>query len=137
MKRISGFIGSLSLLLLAFPPVALAANVISCPSDAAKGGQFNPLCNLTTDNLGSTLGTIITFAFIGATIIALAFLIYGGVKWTVSGGDKTAIEEARNHVISAVVGLVIVFLAFFIINIVVFLFTKQSLMNLQLPTLAP
>lgn len=137
MKRILALINSTLLYLFVSPVAALAitppptAPVVVCPT----GSQFNVLCTLTAANFGQTLGTLVTIAFVGAIIVALGFLIYGGLKWIVSGGDKTAIEEARNHIISAVVGLVIVFLVFFILNLVVYFFTGQSLISLKLPSL--
>ena len=61
---------------------------------------------------------IVSLLFVIGIIIAVAFLIYGGIKWILSGGDKSAVESARNHIVAAVVGLVIVLSAFFILNIV-------------------
>lgn len=141
MKKASGFIGGLTLLFLAIVPLAQAAshiptpvptgNVLTCPP-----GQFNALCNLTSGNFGATLGSLITLAFVAAIVVALVFLIWGGIKWIMSGGDKTALEEARNHVVAAIVGLVIVFLVFFVLNLLVFFFTGQPIFNLKLPTLS-
>ncbi|KKQ34775.1 MAG: hypothetical protein US51_C0028G0010 [Microgenomates group bacterium GW2011_GWA2_37_6] len=66
--------------------------------------------------LTRTLPAIITYLLIGATLLALAFIIFGGIKWITSGGDKTALEGARKMITYAIIGLVISFLAFFIIN---------------------
>ena len=55
-------------------------------------------------------------------LIALAFLIYGGVKWITSGGDKAGVEAARNMIVAAIVGLVIAFLVYFILQIIFSLF---------------
>lgn len=46
------------------------------------------------------------------------YLIYGGVKWITSKGEKTEVEAARNHIIAAIVGLIVVVLAVFIVSIV-------------------
>ena len=95
--------------------VAFAATdpieVDPCPSS----GTFASLCNIT---FGSLFPTLITAAFVIASLIALAFLIYGGIRWITSGGDKAGVESARNTIVAALVGLVITFLAYFIINIV-------------------
>lgn len=66
--------------------------------------------------LTTTLPAIITYLLIGATLLALLFLIFGGIKWIISGGDKTAVEGARKMITYAIIGLVIAFLSFFIIN---------------------
>ncbi len=61
---------------------------------------------------------IITLLFVIGIIIALAFLIYGGIKWIISGGDKAAVDAARKHIVAAIIGLVIVVTAFVILNFV-------------------
>jgi len=63
-------------------------------------------------------GFIINWLFIIGLIVAVAFLIYGGIKWILSGGDKTAVESARNHIIAAIIGLIIIVGAFFIVSII-------------------
>ena len=56
--------------------------------------------------------------FIAAFILALLFLLFGGIQWIISGGDKTKIEKARNTLTYAIVGLILVLLALFIINLI-------------------
>lgn len=116
-------------------PIAFAqGNANPCTSLHA----FSTLCNLTSDKFGFVVSTAITIILILTTIIAIFYIIYGGIKWILSRGDKEAVENARNHIVAAVVGLIIAFLAFFIINIVVgFFFPGKSLKDLSLPTLGP
>jgi hypothetical protein len=54
--------------------------------------------------ISAAVGTIIILA----ALLAFVFLILGGIQWITSGGDKTAMEGARNKITHAVVGLVIV-----------------------------
>ncbi len=137
MKRILQPAGIAGGLLLSFVPKVFAQagqsdrKVIDCPQ-----GTFNKLCNLSASNFGQLISTLITIAFIGATIIALAFLIYGGFKWIVSGGEKSALEEARNHIVASIIGLVIIFLSYFVLNLIVFFFTGQPLTNITFPTIS-
>lgn len=81
---------------------------IQAPEGIPSGGL--------SENSG-VIGWIITLLLIAASLIALAFIIYGGILWTTSGGDKTKIESARKTIIFAVIGLVLCFLSFFIIGI--------------------
>lgn len=119
--------------LTSFVPSAFAATVNACP----VSGQFRNLCNINASNFGPVLGSAITFVFVLATIIALAYLIWGGIKWIISQGDKQGVEGARNHIIAAIIGLVIIFLSYLIINIVLAFFAPgASLMNLQLPSIS-
>ncbi|MDO8269965.1 MAG: hypothetical protein Q7T54_04835 [Candidatus Levybacteria bacterium] len=132
MKKILGFASAFPALLMSAPQVFAQAtndNLNPCP----KAGQFSVLCGF--NDLGAVLGFVITIAFIIAVLIALFFLIWGGIKWITSGGDKGGVEAARNQIIAAVIGLIIVFLAFFILNLVLGLF-GLSLFSLKLPNIA-
>jgi uncharacterized protein YacL len=105
-------------------------NVNPCP----ETGQFQALCNLTGDNIGAIVGAVVTFLLVIAVLIALFFLILGGIRWITSGGDKGKVESARNTIIAAIIGLVIAFLAFFILSVALQFF-GLSLTNLELPTI--
>lgn len=52
-------------------------------------------------------------------IIAVVMLIIGGIKYVISGGDSKKVTDAKNTVLYAIIGLVIAFLAFAIVNFVV------------------
>jgi hypothetical protein len=95
-------------------------------------GQFTKLCNLNANNLGGIVGAAVTFILIIAVLIALFFLIWGGISWITSGGDKAKVESARGRIIASIVGLVIAFLAFFILSLALSFF-GLSLSNLVLP----
>lgn len=69
-----------------------------------------------TTSFGAVIGSALQFIFIIAVLLALGFLVFGGIKWITSGGDKGGVEAARGMIIAAIIGLVIVVLAYFIIN---------------------
>lgn len=52
-------------------------------------------------------------------IIAVIMLIIGGIKYVISGGDSKKVTDAKNTVLYAIIGLVIAFLAFAIVNFVI------------------
>lgn len=112
-------------------PAFAGASVNPCQN--IQGG-FSNLCNLNGNQLGPIIGAIVTFFLIVIAIIALFFLIYGGLRWVTSGGDKAKVDEARKTVIAAIIGLVIAFLSFFILSVVLGFF-GLSLSNLSLPKL--
>src|SRR5438067_13621175 len=64
------------------------------------------------------IGVAIGMLFIIAAVLALGFIVYGGIKWITSEGDPKNIQGARNMIIYAVIGLMIVFLAYFAVNII-------------------
>lgn len=56
------------------------------------------------------------FAFSGT--VAVFIIIFSGIKFITSGGDAKQVEGARKTLTYAVIGLIVVLIAYFIINIV-------------------
>lgn len=50
--------------------------------------------------------------------IAVIMLIWGGLRYITSGGDSKKITDAKNTILYAIIGLIIAFLSFAIINFV-------------------
>lgn len=124
------------------PSISLAAYFIFVSSafaetkvNACAEGQFNPLCKLTTSDFGSVVGPFIQLIFALAVIVALFYLVWGGFKWLTSGGDKQAVTSAREHIVAAIIGLVIIFLSYFIINILLGFFGVGGLNSITLPAI--
>ena len=120
----------LSLALPAFAQV----DIDPCPKGTGGGTDFSGLCNLDANNIGTVVSGVITVLLIGSAIIALFFLIWGGIRWITSGGDKAKVDSARQTIIASIIGLIIALLAFFIITVVLGLF-NLSLTDLTLPKL--
>src|SRR3989344_344086 len=134
MKKLSALIFSSATYFTLVPSVFAAfpeTPINPCPQGGGVG--FDVLCSLDLE--GGVIGTLITVAFILAVLIALVFLIFGGIKWIISGGDKTKVEEARGTIVAALVGLVLVFLAFFVIQLLLSFFNLGSIQDLKLPDL--
>lgn len=72
----------------------------------------------TNIGLSQLLSFAVTTLIIIAILLTLFFLIYGGINMITSGGDKQKVVQARLKLTYAVVGLIIVFLSFFIVNFV-------------------
>lgn len=81
-----------------------------------------PFANLGNIEPGPVISTLIIVILIVAVILALIYLLIGGAQWITSGGDKARTEAARGKITAALVGLVIVFLAWAIIFIINTLF---------------
>ncbi len=50
-------------------------------------------------------------------------LIIGGIRYTISGGDSTAVTSAKNTILYAVIGIIVALLAYAIVNFVLDSFT--------------
>jgi len=58
--------------------------------------------------IGTLISALVGTLLILAALITFVYLILGGIQWITSGGDKAAMEAARNKITHAIVGLVIV-----------------------------
>ena len=58
-----------------------------------------------------------TLLFI-AGALAVIMVIYGGIRYAISGGNSAAVTAAKNTVLYAIVGLIIAFIAFAAVNFV-------------------
>lgn len=93
------------------------------------GSSFQGAAGLTVQ------GMISGFIRLILVIAGLAFffiLVIGGVKWILSGGDKAHTEGARNQITAALVGLVIVFSAWAIIQLINTFF-NVNILDLTIP----
>lgn len=69
--------------------------------------------------LPTVIGTIIGYALSFIGIIFLLLMIYGGILWMTSFGNEQKVTKAKDLIIGAVIGLVIVLAAYAITNFVV------------------
>ena len=51
-------------------------------------------------------------------LISVIMLVYGGLRYILSGGDSKKVTDAKNTVLYAIIGLIISLLAFTIVNFV-------------------
>ena len=59
---------------------------------------------------------IVSAALLLGGVTALIFLIWGGFKLLRSQGDQKQVQGARQTITYALIGLILIFLSFFIIN---------------------
>lgn len=88
--------------------------------------------NLFITDLGQLISGTIGAVLIIASLAAFAYLIWGGVQWVTSGGDKAAVEAAQHRIQAALLGLFIVFASWAIMTVVGGFF-GFSITNLVLP----
>ena len=51
-------------------------------------------------------------------IISVVMLVWGGLRYVLSGGDSKKVTDAKNTILYAIIGLIISILAFAIVNFV-------------------
>ena len=109
-------------------PVAVYANAAD---DAINGGvNCGAQLDLTTadgdcaavedgaDGLQALVIRVINIFSIIVGIVAVIMIIVGGLKYITSGGESSNVSGAKNTIIYAIIGLIVVALAQFIVRFV-------------------
>lgn len=100
--------------------VSLLIIIAATPALADFAGVSDPLGG-KFGTVGEIISALLTPIFALAAMLALLFLIWGGIRYMMSRGDPKAVDAARSTITSAVIGLLIVLLSatiFFIISTV-------------------
>lgn len=114
-----------ALLFPALVPVAVHAQDIQ--NNLCDGADFNfdstaGTCANTTagadDDIENTIETIINVFSVVVGVISVIMIIYGGLRYILSGGDSGNVGNAKNTIIYAIVGLIIVALSQIIVQFV-------------------
>jgi predicted permease len=96
-------------------------NQVSTGAAGAAGSAGTDLCGATGVGSGSisTLGSqVVNYFSIVVGAVAIIMIIYGGFRYITSGGDSNRVGSAKNTLIYAIVGLIIVALAQVIVHFV-------------------
>lgn len=81
---------------------------IVSPINTYAGGQY----------ANRIVGILINVGMITAVIAFIILFLIGGAQWIMSGGDKQALDNARNKVVNAIIGLLILLLLWIVLQIV-------------------
>jgi len=102
--------------------LACCSNTVTGASGSASLTGGTVVLGLQTNSapftsLGQVLNTLIPAAIITAGIITLIFIIIGGFQYITSGGDKVASQAARDRIVYAILGLIIIVASVAIIQV--------------------
>lgn len=61
------------------------------------------------------ISVFIALGLIAATILCLVFIIFGGISFILSAGNEDKIKKAVHTIRYAIVGLVVAFIAYFLV----------------------
>lgn len=81
--------------------------------------QLSPLQSIT---FARVISFIVQVIFFVAFVTAFLFLAVGGIRFILSQGDEKAIAQARSAITFAIVGFVVVLIAFGIVRFIEFIF---------------
>ena len=112
---------------LVFVPLAAPAAVFADSADISSNLCGGANLSLSTGNcaatdrttqLNSLIHTIVNVFSLIIGVVAVIMIIIGGFQYISSGGDSNKISTAKNTIMYAIIGLIIVALAQFIVQFV-------------------
>lgn len=120
-KRLLIAAASIFVGLVAWMPVVVQVNAQSnkdavCEGISLTGGSCQEQPGQPTIN--STLTLVINILSMVVGVAAVIMIIIGGLRYITSGGDSAGVNGAKNTILYAVIGLVIVALAQVIVRFV-------------------
>ena len=97
--------------ILLFPLNTISADCSGSSSDGTKT-LCDPLGNQNnTNNIQTLIGTIIKAVLGVVGSLALVMFIYGGLLWMTAAGNEERITKAKQILIAALIGLIIIIMA--------------------------
>lgn len=95
--------------------------IAQCDQNSVSGGVNCAGNTFTQSNLTGSDGIVtdVVNTMIYVTgILAVIFIIIGGIRYIVSQGDEKSIKSAKDTIMYAIIGLLLAILAFAIVNFV-------------------
>lgn len=117
---------------LVFTPFAFAAvDQINFGAAQPAGVKYSDPGN----NPGDIISRAVTILMVVGAIGVLVMMLWGATEWIFSGGDKEKLAAARKKITTALVGLALVALTFFILNVFGKIVALNPLQNFKVPGL--
>ncbi len=111
-----------------YSTAVLAAEEINLAPTEGLAGQLTGL------TIPGIVSAFIRLILVLAALVFFFILVIGGIRWIASGGDKANTETARNQITAALVGLIIVFSAWAILQLIRVFFGIDVITTLQIPS---
>ncbi len=109
------------------PAVAFGYNEVQGGlQTSGLSGMFGMGGLTSSQSLGELIANAIRLMLLFAGAIAVVFVIIGGYQYLTSGGNEEQAEKGQKTLTNAVIGVVIVVLAYVIINVIVNLVSSNN-----------
>ena len=115
----AGGLGVVAMGLQAAP--TFAAGKVRCPDGTEKAdlSACPDLRNtLNSNDLMTTLNTIINVVIGIIGFVAVMVIILGGVQYTTSAGDSGKVKKAKDTIMYGIIGLIVALMAYSIVNFI-------------------
>jgi hypothetical protein len=99
------------------------AQVIKLPGGQEVKGPLDPT---RFPNLPSLVTNALPYVFGMAGIILFIYIVWGGFDFMTSMGDPKKAESGKNKITYAILGFVIIFVAYWIVQLVIYIFNLKT-----------
>jgi cytochrome bd-type quinol oxidase subunit 2 len=137
IKKLKLFILSISSLIMFATPLVVAGTASADPvpqstinGNVCSGGNLDVTGTQTACTNGSDLNTfiagVINVISVIVGVVAVLMIIAGGFRYMTSGGKEESVKGAKNMILYAIIGLVIVALAQVIVHFILYRVTTSA-----------
>ena len=105
-------------LMLLFATIIPVGNVsaINLFDDVCDNNPTSEICQNQNEDESDIVKNVVDALLYVVGIISVVMIIVGGIKYAVSGGNATAVTNAKNTILYAVIGLVVSFAAYAVVR---------------------
>ncbi|MEK7637290.1 MAG: hypothetical protein AAB402_02790 [Patescibacteria group bacterium] len=109
-----------------FAKIALALGIVAALATPVVSHAAVPVTSFSIESIGTQIGlgesdlkatvlNIIRLILGLMTLIAVTMIIYGGFTWLTAAGNEERVEKAKKIISAAVIGLIVILLAWAIV----------------------
>ncbi len=121
-KKLTAFVAAFIFAAMALFVPAPTTYAADCSAGVGGGASAGLDCAKGEDvpdqlfGEGSIFTTVVNVMLFIIGAISVIMLIFGGIRYTTSAGNAAAVTAAKNTIMYAIIGLVVAFLAFAVVN---------------------
>ncbi len=103
-----------------FAPLGVEAQTRKTLNDAQSSLEVViPATGITEGNLDNQAATVVKGILVSMALVFFGLMVYSGIVWMTARGEEDRITKARETIIAATIGLIIVISAYAVTNLVV------------------
>lgn len=92
---------------------------------ALPGAKFG-----TDTKISDIVSAAVPLVFTFAGMLLLVYLVFGGLQLMLSGGEPKNAQAAKSHITNALIGFVIIFVAYWVVQLIGIIFGLQGIKNI-------
>ena len=120
MKKLKTLLAVFAVVAVGFAPVVFAPGVLAVRPIAeacdSSSNTENRLCGNQNEDADTLIKTVVNTMLFIVGILSVIMIIVSGILYTTSSGDSGKVSKAKNTLTYSIVGLVVAFLAYAIVN---------------------